>query len=229
MRNPNRIPIILKFFRENPAQLSMFLYNSKLIKSPELTKTFEDLWLANPDLRLGQALINYNIIEDGLAWNKEEDLWLIEHDYFKFEELNFWGSNYDKNNKPLAKTQYKLLKDLDIDHIKAILEFYKGRIDKINSKYLNYFNKRIRESSMKKYRISKIGENKDNPLSSISMFGNTKEFFEGYSETSPLIGERFDLRDSFGMIVISTSIVLDVEENSFKTLYSIYSIEELEN
>ena len=148
MRNPNRIPIVLKFFRENPVQLSMFLYNNKLTKSPVLSEAFEKYWLENPDLRLGQALINSAITPDGLAWNKEEVDWLIDHDYFKFEELNFWGSNYDKEGNLLPKTRYKLLKDLDTDHIQAILEFCKDRTNKINSNYLEYFNKRLNDEEI---------------------------------------------------------------------------------
>lgn len=80
---------------------------------------------------------------------------------------------------------------------------------------------------MKKYKIAKVGENTDNKLASISKFGNTKEYFEGYSKTPPVIDERFILRDSFGFIVIDTSPVVKVEENSFKTLYSVYSIKEI--
>src|SRR5690606_515614 len=103
MRNPNRIPIVLKFFRENPEQLSMFLFNEKLTVSPILTNEFEDFWSKGPDLRLGQALINLGLISDGLAWYKEEVDWLIDHEYFKFEELNFWGSIYDKEGNKLPK------------------------------------------------------------------------------------------------------------------------------
>jgi len=80
---------------------------------------------------------------------------------------------------------------------------------------------------MKKYKISKIGENTDNELASMSKFGNTQKYFEGYSKTPPTIGERFILRDSLGSTVINTSPVVKVEENSFKTVYSVYSIQEI--
>lgn len=147
MRNPNRIPIILKFFRENPTQLSMFLFNIKLTKPVELSEEFEKFWLENPDLRLGQALINYNVIKDSTVWFKEEDNWLIDHGYFKLEEIKFWGVNYDKEGNRLPETQYKLLKDLDIEHIKNIIKWFEKHnpLDKINPFYLEYFNKRLNE------------------------------------------------------------------------------------
>lgn len=145
MRNPNRIPIIVKFFRENPVQLSMFLFNDKLSKRIELTEEFEKFWKSFPDLRLGQALINCGGIPDGSAWNKEEVDWLIDHEYFKFEELHFWGSNFDKEGNALSETKYKLLQDLDDEHIENIIKFFDNKYRKINSKYLEYFNKRLNE------------------------------------------------------------------------------------
>lgn len=33
-----------------------------------------------------------------------------------------WGSNYDKDMKKLPKTLYKCIKDMDTDHIQAILD-----------------------------------------------------------------------------------------------------------
>lgn len=80
---------------------------------------------------------------------------------------------------------------------------------------------------MKKYKIAKIGENTDNKLASMSKFGYTQKYFEGYSKVPPVIDERFVLIDSLGFIVIDTSPVVKVEENSFKTLYSVYSIQEI--
>ena len=77
---------------------------------------------------------------------------------------------------------------------------------------------------MKKYRIKKINRNLENPFSEISIFGDSREYFEGYSETPPVEGERFVLRDSLGGVVINTSSVVKIEENEFTTTYSVYSI-----
>ena len=81
---------------------------------------------------------------------------------------------------------------------------------------------------MKRYRISKIGVNSSNSLAELSTFGNTQEFFEGYSINPPTIGERFVLRESkLGVVVIDTSPIVEIREKEILTTYSIYSIEEI--
>jgi hypothetical protein len=40
-----------------------------------------------------------------------------------------WGQNYDKNNVRLLFTEYKLLKDLDSDHILGILTYFTLRLN----------------------------------------------------------------------------------------------------
>lgn len=81
---------------------------------------------------------------------------------------------------------------------------------------------------MKKYRISKIGVNSSNSLSELSTFGNTREFFEGYSIKEPTIGERFILRESkLGGIVINTSPIVEIRDGEILTVYSKYKIDEI--
>lgn len=71
---------------------------------------------------------------------------------------------------------------------------------------------------MDKYRIKKIGRVGDNH----STFGDTREFFEGYSETPPTLNERFVLRDRLGGTVINTSGVMKIEDDKFSTYYSVF-------
>lgn len=144
MRNPKRIPIIIKFFKENPHELDKFC--GLEVNHRWVINDLKNLWKNMSDLRMGQLLITSGTIPDGQCWNTEEVNWLIEHGYFKFEELNFWGTNFYKNGKRKPKTVYKLLKDLDLDHIKAIIKFNKDRDQQINQKYLEYFNKRIEQN-----------------------------------------------------------------------------------
>ena len=81
---------------------------------------------------------------------------------------------------------------------------------------------------MEKYRISKIGRNNANSLSELSTFGDTQEFFEGYSINPPTVGEKFVLReDKLGRVVISTSPVVEIRGKEILTTYSIYLIEEI--
>lgn len=81
---------------------------------------------------------------------------------------------------------------------------------------------------MKRYRISKIGVNSSNSLAELSTFGDTQEFFEGYSIEEPTVGERFILIESkLGRIVINTSPIVEVREKEILTTYSKYKIEEI--
>lgn len=80
---------------------------------------------------------------------------------------------------------------------------------------------------MKKYRIKKLGMNYDNPLSDMSSFGDSREYFEGVSFNPPTEGNRFVLLNSIGGAVISTSPIVKIEEGKITTRYSVYSIEEL--
>lgn len=157
MRNQNRIPICLNFLFQNQI-LSKFLGdypNNKYLKYGyakrlhENWELIEKTWLKYPDLRFGQLLCNLRLIPDieieNHIWNIEEDNWLIENNYIKLEEIKFWGVNFYKNGKQRKKIKFVLLKDLKTDHIVNIIKFFEGKLNKINVRYLEYFNKRINE------------------------------------------------------------------------------------
>lgn len=153
MRNPNRIPICLNFLL-NDDILKKFLntFSNKLLDNVmENYDEIKQTWLENPDLRFGQLLCNLRLIPDidieNHIWNIEEDDWLIKNDYCNFEDIKFWGVNYYKNGKKRKSVKYKLLRDLDLEHIKNIIKFFEDNnaIERIPKRYLNYFNKRINE------------------------------------------------------------------------------------
>ena len=159
MRNKLRIPICLKLLFQNKI-LSKFLGdypNNKHLKCGyakrihENWNLIEETWLEHSDLRFGQLLCNLRLIQDidieNHIWNIEEDDWLIKNNYCNFEDIKFWGVNYYKNGKKRKSTKYKLLKDLDNDHIKNIIIFFEkyNSLDKLNKEYLEYFNKRIND------------------------------------------------------------------------------------
>lgn len=82
--------------------------------------------------------------------------------------------------------------------------------------------------SMERYRIIKVGRNNANSLSELSTFGDTQEFFEGYSINPPTVGERFVLREGkLGRVIIDTSPIVEIREKEILTTYSRYSIEEI--
>ena len=144
MRNEWRIPIIIDFFDKNPEVLNKFLGTE--VDSEEIIITLKGYWEKNYDQRLGQLLLNNELTENGSVWHVEEVDWLIENEYLKFEDLNFWGINYDKDGNRLPETQFKLLKDLDLNHIKNIIKWYQDKGLYLNLKYTEYFNKRIEEN-----------------------------------------------------------------------------------
>ena len=57
----------------------------------------------------------------------------------------FWGINYFKNGKQRKTTKYKLLRDLDLEHIQNIIKFFEkyNAVNQIPIRYLNYFKNRI--------------------------------------------------------------------------------------
>lgn len=157
MRVKKRIDIVLKHipwkqFLQDTTNLNK---DSKILdKLVENVKNnlniIEKHWKENPDLRLGQLLINEGFIPDYYKlWNIEEDQWLIDNKALSLQDIKFWGSNYDKDMNRLAETKYKLLKDLDDSHISAILDLYEEGMLKIDENYLKYFKTRINEKITK--------------------------------------------------------------------------------
>ena len=152
MRNSKRIPICLKLLFQNKI-LYHFLgtdtsgWAKKLHENWDL---IEKEWLKSPDQRFGQLLSNLGLVSKEIEnhiWNIEEDDWLIENGYCNIEDIKFWGVNYYKNGKQRKTTKFKLLRDLDINHIKNIIIFFEkyNSLDKLNKEYLEYFNKRIND------------------------------------------------------------------------------------
>lgn len=153
MRNPNRIPIVLNIFKNNLKCCMDFLgtNNIFLITTLKLKLSeIEKYWKENSDQRLGQVLHNLCMVPQETGnniYHIEEDDWLIKNGYCNIEDIKFWGVNYYKNGKKRKTVKFKLLKDLDIDHIKNIIKFFEDQnmLHKLNKEYLEYFNKQINE------------------------------------------------------------------------------------
>ena len=152
MRNKNRIQIVLDLML-NKEILLHFLNTSSQKLIDDLYNNWEEIkeeWLKYPDQRFGQLLSNLGLVPKDIKdyiWNIEEDDWLIKNGYCNIEDIKFWGVNYYKNGKQRKTTKFKLLKDLDINHIKNIIIFFEkyNSLDKLNKEYLEYFNKRIND------------------------------------------------------------------------------------
>lgn len=152
MRIQNRIPIVL-----DKINWSNFITDNTHIKEdseilPKLVqRIIENIsnirkqWLYNPNLRLGQLLINEGYLPYYIKLNLcEEDDWLIKNGYCNIEDIKFWGNNVDVNGNILNETKYILLKDLELSHIMAIIDYFKEKNKKINPDYLKYFKSRIK-------------------------------------------------------------------------------------
>jgi hypothetical protein len=105
---------------------------------------FTNYWKENSDQRIGQVLINLGLIPDNFkAWNDEEEDILVDQELAP-EEYLLWTSVYDKDGNLLEKPITRLIKDLEINHIKRILKLYSKNIsenykkgfDNILQKYL---------------------------------------------------------------------------------------------
>jgi len=91
-------------------------------------------WKENPDMRIGQILVNLGLVKDTMQiWLDEENDILIDQGIAP-EECLYWGSCYDKDMNPIPLI-YRLVKDLDSDHINNIyLHLYKNN-HKLSDKY----------------------------------------------------------------------------------------------
>jgi hypothetical protein len=109
------------------------------------TKEIKAMWMQSPDQRIGQLLINNNIIPDSFPiWKEEEEDILIEQG-FAPEEVVYWTSVYDENERLLKKPVSRLIKDLDKNHIQAIKAYASRRrlylSEKVKIAFENVLNK----------------------------------------------------------------------------------------
>lgn len=103
--------------------------NKDLVKSIcyASNPTVPEYWKENPDQRIGQVLINLNLIPDDLfIWNDEEHEILLDQGV-PMREVYTWTSYYDKDKNRLATPVIKFIKDLDTDHVENIIEHLHGK------------------------------------------------------------------------------------------------------
>jgi len=124
MRKKERIPVLLNLIDWNKLEESFSLNFSNIEKDETILIQIDDYWNKNPDQRFGQMLINLGIAENNYyLWNEECNQFLKDQGVDP-KEYTLWGVNFDKDRNRLPETTWKLAKDLDTDHIEAILEDY---------------------------------------------------------------------------------------------------------
>lgn len=85
---------------------------------PEIKK----FWEENPDLKISQVLITLNIIPNKSGvWYYDEEYHLLMKQGIPPEECLFWTSIMDKDKKLLDEPITRLIKDMDKNHLKAII------------------------------------------------------------------------------------------------------------
>ncbi len=116
MRSKKRIPIVMKFFKNNKEAFKEFAgdYHRNFLDNYE--EIFYE-WVEYQDYRFGQLLINLQIIPDGRAWNIEESDWLIEKEYIQPEEIITWGTyglDGEERMKKWVEAKPKFKEPLDL-------------------------------------------------------------------------------------------------------------------
>lgn len=101
-------------------------------------------WKENPDLRIGQLLINLGFIDDNMkVWMVEESD-ILAAQGLPPEEYLYWTANYDKDENLLETPITKLVKDLDSDHILNIFSFFHKFNRVLPNNYVTAFNNVLR-------------------------------------------------------------------------------------
>lgn len=137
MRCKDRIPIIIKKIKWNKFFKELGIFNNKgqYPNVNHYSEQIEGYWKQHPDLRLTQVLVNLGIVPNkpGFWYYKEDN----EIPGVEPEETLSWTS-YGKTGR--AKPTTRLLKDLDKDHIEAIL-----RTQNISDVYKKIFKKLLKQ------------------------------------------------------------------------------------
>ena len=155
MRRPERISIILNNiswfnFLQQMTKLNKMDADLKRLVDKITLNLYEihDYWKQYPDLRLTQVLVNLNLMPNtpGTWYYTEETQWMIENEILEPREILFWGRNFTKTMKKLNKTQWILIKDMDTEHIKAVVEGHNHplKLPWCKEPYLTYFKNELK-------------------------------------------------------------------------------------
>lgn len=132
MRQIERIPIFLNLVEGQMTTILDEIFNLQIPEN-QLDIIVDNIydswdfilneWKNNPDWRFTQVLVNLEFIPNypGMWYYTEESEILVSLGIDAREYL-LWGKNYDKDMNRLPETQYALIKDLETDHIKSILD-----------------------------------------------------------------------------------------------------------
>jgi hypothetical protein len=136
MRPKERIPVFFKLIDWKKLKERWNIDLAPILKFDNITE-INRYWEENPDQRFGQVLINLGFAPDEFkVWNDEETNILLSQGIAP-EEVLYWTSIFNKDETLRNKPVTKLLKDLETNHIKAILETQTH----LSDLYIKTFNK----------------------------------------------------------------------------------------
>ena len=130
MRKVKRLRFLYKFFKSKK-NFKIYLRDIVKIESANEIKAWSEIFYLNfysakahhkdnPYLRFSQVLQHMGLYQSGTWFYKEDYEVLIELGV-QSRKVLFWGNNLSKNNNRLKKTNWMLIKDMDTEHIKAVL------------------------------------------------------------------------------------------------------------
>ncbi len=123
---------------------------------PEIVKRWENnwdkfktFWKNNTQLRLSQVLINLDIMDNypGVYYYYTDTATIISAGLLEERDIYLWGNNYDKSGNKLNSVKYILIKNIETEHIKKIIEEVENQKLYVSEKYLKLF---VRELQRRK-------------------------------------------------------------------------------
>lgn len=137
-------------------ELRKLIPDLKSVLTTQINPTLVEYWKDNFDQRFGQALINSGLVPGNiLIWIDEDEDILLDQG-LPPEEVYYWKSNYDKDMNPLPKTIFKLIKDLDTDHIENIYKYIFDIGGRLSTNYRIAFNNVLESRGIKSQIVSEI-------------------------------------------------------------------------
>lgn len=85
-------------------------------------RKIKKFWIANHDLRFSQVLVNMGYIDNipGAWYYLEDDVNLLLNGV-PARDCMFWGTNFNEDMDRLPETNWILIKNMPIEHIKATI------------------------------------------------------------------------------------------------------------
>jgi len=115
----------------NRWKLDKEIYYDKKI-AYAIKPTVPEYWKENPDQRIGQVLINMQLVpNDIMIWHAEEPDILMSQG-IALEECLYWTSMYNKDEKVLDEPITRKVSSLTKEHIIRIVEFMKEHNGKLS-------------------------------------------------------------------------------------------------